>query len=156
VQELRRQGGKARPVAGSTIADPELPKLMGPAGNGTIIPTTFYANANERARKFEEEFLKRAKAAGIDRSASSQFDAATYDIVLIYAQAMKEAKVTGDPANLAAERTAIRDAIRAMKDFPALEGPISFGKNGDALKPVYVIELNDGKWNLIATYGPNS
>ena len=90
VQELRRQGGKARPVAGSTIADPELPKLMGPAGNGTIIPTTFYANANERARKFEEEFLKRAKAAGIDRTASAQFDAATYDIVLIYAQAMKD------------------------------------------------------------------
>jgi hypothetical protein len=23
-------------------------------------------------------------------------------------------------------------------------------------KPVYVIELNDGKWNLIATYGPNT
>lgn len=156
VQELRRQGGKARPVAGSTIADPELPKLMGPAGNGTIIPTTFYASTDDRARKFEEEFLKRTKAAGIDRSASSQFDAATYDIVLIYAQAMKEANVTGDPAKLAAERTAMRDAIRATKDFPALEGPISFGKNGDALKPVYVIELNDGKWNLIATYGPNT
>ena len=156
VQELRRQGGKARPVAGSTIADPELPKLMGPAGDGTIIPTTFYANSNDRTRKFEEEFLKRAKAAGIDRSASAQFDASTYDIVLIYAQAMKEANVTGDPAKLAAERTAIRDKIRAMKDFPALEGPISFGSNGDALKPVYVIELNDGKWNLIATYGPNT
>ena len=156
VQELRRQGGKARPVAGSTIADPELPKLMGPAGDGTIIPTTFYANSNDRTRKFEEEFLKRAKAAGIDRSASAQFDASTYDIVLIYAQAMKVANVTGDPAKLAAERAAIRDAIRAMKDFPALEGPISFGSNGDALKPVYVIELNDGKWNLIATYGPNS
>ena len=68
VQELRRQGGKARVVAGSTIADPELPRLMGPAGNGTIIPTTFYANANERARKFEEEFVKRAKAAGLDRT----------------------------------------------------------------------------------------
>ena len=156
VQELRRQGGKARPVAGSTIADPELPKLMGPAGDGTIIPTTFYANSNDRTRKFEEEFLKRTKAAGIDRSASAQFDASTYDIVLIYAQAMKEANVTGDPAKLAAERTAIRDKIRAMKDFPALEGPISFGSNGDALKPVYVIELNDGKWNLIATYGPNT
>ena len=76
--------------------------------------------------------------------------------MLIYAQAMKDANVTGDPAKLAAERTGIRDAIRAMKDFPALEGPISFGKNGDALKLVYVIELHDGKWNLIATYGPNT
>jgi len=156
VQELRRQGGKARPVAGSTIADPELPRLMGAAGNGTVIPTAFYANLNDRTRKFEAEFLKRAKAAGIDRTASSQFDAASYDIVLIYATTMKAAKVTGDSANLAAERSAIRDELRQIKDFPALEGAISFGKNGDALKPAYVIEMNDGKWNLIASYPPNS
>jgi branched-chain amino acid transport system substrate-binding protein len=156
VQELRRQGGKARPVAGSTIADPELPRLMGAAGDGTVIPTAFYANLNDRTRKFEAEFLKRAKAAGIDRSASSQFDAASYDIVLMYAQAMKAANVTGDPARVAAERVAIRDALRSMKDFPALEGAISFGKNGDALKPAYIIEMKDGKWKLIATYAPNS
>src|ERR1700758_5577409 len=150
VQELRRQGGKARPIAGSTIADPELPRLMGEAGNGTVIPTTFYANLNERSRKFEAQFLKRTKAAGIDRTASSQFDASSYDIVLMSAAAMKTAKITGDSTNLAAERSAIRDELRQMKDFPALEGAISFGKNGDALKPAYVIEMNDGKWNLIA------
>ena len=156
VEELRRQGGKARPVAGSTIADPELPRLMGAAGNGTVIPTAFYANLNDRTRKFEAEFLRRTKAAGIDRTASAQFDAASYDIVLIYAAAMKTAKVTGDPANLVGERAAIRDALRQIKDFPALEGAISFGKNGDALKPAYVIEMQDGKWNLIANYPPNS
>jgi branched-chain amino acid transport system substrate-binding protein len=156
VQELRRQGGKARPVAGSTIADPELPRLMGAAGNGTVIPTAFYANLNDGTRKFEAEFLKRTKAAGIERTASSQFDAASYDIVLIYAAAMKATNVTGDSANLANERSAIRDELRKMKDFPALEGAISFGKNGDALKPAYVIEMQDSKWNLIANYPPNS
>ena len=156
VQELRRQGGKARPVAGSTIADPELPRLMGAAGNGTVIPTAFYANLNDGTRKFEAEFLKRTKAAGIERTASSQFDAASYDIVLIYAAAMKATNVTGDSANLANERSTIRDELRKMKDFPALEGAISFGKNGDALKPAYVIEMNDAKWNLIASYPPNS
>jgi hypothetical protein len=60
--------------------------------------------------------------------------------VLFYPHAM----VTGDPAKLAAERTAVRDILRAMPPFPALEGPISFGKNGDALKPVYIIEMQDG------------
>jgi branched-chain amino acid transport system substrate-binding protein len=151
-QEMRRQGHKGRLVAGSTIADPELPRLMGKAGDGTVIPTTFYANLSDRTKKFEEEFLKRAKAAGIDRTASSQFDASTYDIVLIYAEAMKNAKVTGDPARAAAERSAMRDWLKGMKDFPALEGAISFGSDGDALKPVYVIEMQDSKWNLIATY----
>jgi branched-chain amino acid transport system substrate-binding protein len=42
VQEMRGQGHKGRIVAGSTIADPELPRLMGKAGDGTTIPTTFY------------------------------------------------------------------------------------------------------------------
>ncbi|HTE75930.1 MAG TPA: hypothetical protein VK653_04220 [Xanthobacteraceae bacterium] len=69
---------------------------------------------------------------------------------------MKQAKVTGDPAKLVDERTAIRDALRAMSDYPALEGPISFGKNGDALKPVYIIEMKGGSWNLIATHPAGS
>ena len=100
--------------------------------------------------------IKRAKAAGIERTGVSQFDAATYDIVQFYAYAMRQAKVTGDPAKLAEERTAIRDALRAMSSYPALEGPISFGKNGDALKPVYVIEMHGGSWNLIGTHPAGS
>ena len=156
VQELRRQGHKGRLVAGSTIADPELGRQMGKAGDGTTIPTTFYADLNDRTKAFQAEFAKRAKAAGLDRTTAAQFDAATYDIVLFYADAMKQAKVTGDPAKLAAERTAIKDELRRMKDFPALEGSISFGSNGDALKPVYVIQLQDGKWTLIGQFGPGS
>ena len=121
-----------------------------------MIPGTFYPGVSGKAQKFEDEFIKRAKAAGLERSAASQFDAATYDIVQFYAYAMKEAKVTGDAARLADERTAIRDTLRAMKGYPALEGPISFGKNGDALKPVYVLEMQNGRWNLIGTYPAGS
>jgi branched-chain amino acid transport system substrate-binding protein len=152
VQEMRRQGHKGRLVAGSTISDPDLPRLMGPAGDSTTIPTTFFGGLDDRTKKFEAEFIQRAKAAGVDRVAAGQFDAATYGIVQIYAQAMKTANVTGDPSKLVAERTAIRDEIRKLKDFPALEGPISFGTNGDALKPAYIIEIKDGKWNLLARY----
>jgi branched-chain amino acid transport system substrate-binding protein len=152
VQELRRQGHKGRPVAGSTIADPELGRQMGKAGDGTTIPTTFYADLNDRTKAFQAEFAKRAKAAGIDRTAAAQFDAAAYDIVLFYANAMKQANITGDPAKLAAERTAIKDELRKMRNFPALEGAISFGSNGDALKPVYVVQLQDGKWTLMNPY----
>jgi branched-chain amino acid transport system substrate-binding protein len=155
-QELRRQGVTGRLVAGSTIGDSELARRMGNDGNGTVIPTTFYSGVGDKAKKFEDELIKRAKAAGIERSAASQFEAATYDIVQFYAYAMKQAKVTGDPGKLAAERTAIRDTLRAMPPYPALEGPISFGKNGDALKPVYVIEMQDGRWNLIGTHPAGS
>jgi hypothetical protein len=50
---MRGQGHKGRIVAGSTIADPELPRLMGKAGDGTTIPTTFYGDLNDRTKKFE-------------------------------------------------------------------------------------------------------
>jgi branched-chain amino acid transport system substrate-binding protein len=152
VQELRRQGVTARAVAGSTIGDSELARRMGDDGNGTVIPTTFYSGAGDKAKAFEQELLKRAKAVGIERSSASQFEAATYDIVQFFAYAMKQAKVSGEPAKLAGERAAMRDALRAMQDYPALEGPISFGKNGDALKPVYIIEMRGGRWNLIGTH----
>jgi branched-chain amino acid transport system substrate-binding protein len=155
-QELRRQGVTGRLVAGSTIGDSELARRMGNDGNGTVIPSTFYSGVSDKAKKFEDELIRRAKAAGIERSSASQFEAATYDIVQFYAYAMKEAKVTGDTAKLAAERSAIRDTLRAMKSYPALEGPISFGQNGDALKPVYVIEMQGGRWNLIGTHPAGS
>jgi hypothetical protein len=43
-----------------------------------------------------------------------------------------------------------------MNGYPALEGPISFGKNGDALKPVYIFEMHGGAWNLIGTHPAGS
>ena len=64
----------------------------------------------------------------------------------------KEAKVTGDPKRLADERSAIRDALKRMKQFAALEGSISFGEDNDALKPVYVQEVRDGRWVLLETH----
>jgi branched-chain amino acid transport system substrate-binding protein len=69
---------------------------------------------------------------------------------------MKEGKVTGDPKRLAEERTAIRDAMKRMRNYPALEGAVSFGGDNDALKPVYIQEARDGKWVLLETHAaPN-
>ena len=156
VQEMRRQGHNGRLVAGSTINDPDLPERMGAAGNGSLVPSAFFADLNDRTRKFATEFSKRAKSANMERTIAGQFDAATYDIVQYYAWAMKEGKVTGDPKRLAEERTAIRDALKRLRNFPALEGSISFGEDNDALKPVYVQEVKDGKWQLLETHAaPN-
>jgi len=152
VQEMRRQGHKGRLVAGSTINDPELPVRMGKDGDGTVIPSAFFADLNDRTKKFAAEFNRRATAAKLSRTHAGQFDAATYDIVQYYAWAMKEAKITGDPKRLAEERTAIRAALGRMKNFPALEGAISFGADNDALKPAYIIEARGGRWTLLETH----
>jgi branched-chain amino acid transport system substrate-binding protein len=152
VQEMRRQGHAGRIVAGSTINDPDLPQRMGKEGNGSVVPSAWFGELNDRTRRFSAEFTKRAKAAGLERTDASQFDAASYDIVQYYAWAMREAKVTGDAGRLAQERTAIRDALLKMRNFSALEGSVSFGADHDALKPVYVQEVRDGRWVLLESH----
>lgn len=151
-QELRRQGHKGRIVGGSTIADSELAKNMGASGAGTLHPTTFFPDLNDRTKAFNAEFVKRAKAAGIDRTSASQFDASTYSLVMMYAHVMGEAKITGETGKLAAERTAIRDGLRKLANFPALEGPITFGKNGDALKTAYIVEIENEALKLVGQH----
>ena len=151
-------GRLGAPFLGETrawIRDPyaffeERTREFGPVFKTRILGKNFVCLAGPEAFGFamDETYF--------ERTGASQFDAATYDIVLFYAHAMKEGKITGDPAKLADERTKVRDILRAMPPYPALEGPISFGKNGDALKPVYIIEMQDGKWNLIATHASAS
>ena len=146
--EMRRQGHEGRLVAGSTVFDVTLPERIGEAGIGSVFPTTFYWDLNDDTKAFAAEFKARAEADGIERTAPTQFDASTYGIVMMYAHAMREAGVTGDEANLEAERTAVRDQLTALRDFPALEGPISFGEDGDAIKPTYVMEITSAGWKL--------
>ena len=153
-KELKRQGVSTRLIGGTTIADPELPKRMDGAGEMLTTGTTFFPEVNDKTRAFATEFAKRTKAAGLNRTDPNQMDASVYDIVYLYAEAMKRAGTTGDKAKLAAERAAVRDQVAKLKDVPALEGAISFA-DGDAVKPVYILEVKGGKWTLLDTRMPN-
>ncbi|MEW6641787.1 MAG: ABC transporter substrate-binding protein [Pseudomonadota bacterium] len=150
-KELKRQGVVARVVGGTTVADPDLPQRMEGAGDGMTIGTTFFADLNDRTRAFAKEFGVRAAKAGIARHEPNQQDASAYDIVYLYAEAIKRAGVTGAADKVAAERTAIRDALSKLKGYAALEGEISFGEDRDSIKPIYVVEAKGGRWTLLDT-----
>jgi len=152
-KELKRQGVKTRLIGGTTIADPELPKRMDGAGDNLTIGTTFFPDVNATTKAFAAEFGKRTKAGGYQRTDPNQMDASVYDIVYLYAAAMDKAGVTGAKDKVAAERAAIRDQLAKLKDYPAMEGAISF-TDGDAVKPVYILEVKDGKWTLLDTRTP--
>jgi branched-chain amino acid transport system substrate-binding protein len=148
--ELRRQGHKGRMLGGSSVADAELPARMGPNGEGTLITATFFSGLDdERTRDFVMKFQAKLKEKGEPVVEPNQFDAASYDIVSMYAYAMQQAGVTGDKDKRAAERTAIRDQIRKLTKFPALVGPLSINADGDAIKVIYVLEAMGGKWVLV-------
>jgi branched-chain amino acid transport system substrate-binding protein len=150
VRELRRQGSKARVIGGSIFVTPEFPSRVGEAGNGSLVTVTFFSGRDDpRTRKFVQDFLASAKERKLPEVLPpSQFDSASYDVAYIYAEAMRRAKVTGDPGKVGQERRAIREALAALKDFSALEGTISMGPERDMIKPVYVLEARDGGWKF--------
>jgi branched-chain amino acid transport system substrate-binding protein len=150
-KELKRQGVVARIIGGTTIADPDLPQRMEGAGDNMTIGTTFYGDLNDRTRAFAKEFGVRAAKAGIARHEPNQQDASAYDIVYLFAEAIKRAAVTGDADKVTAERTAIRDTLAKLKGYAALEGEISFGEDRDAIKPIYVVEAKGNRWTLLDT-----
>ena len=151
-KELRRQNHNGRLVAGSTVFAVDMPERMGKEGNGSIFPTTFYWDLNDKTKAFAKEFAKRTKAKGFDVHIPGQFDASTYSIVKMYAHAMKMANVTGDKSKLEAERAAIRDQLANLKNFTTIEGSISVASDGDVKKPIYIMEVSNGNWKHVDTY----
>lgn len=154
--ELNRQGIKARMISGTPLADTTLPQRMGKAGDGTLVATTFFAFVDDaRTKKFTDEFIRRVKASGstVDPT-PNQYDASAYDAVYLYAEGMKRARVTGDPAKVADERKALRDALATIKDFPAIAGKMSFDADRDAVKTAHIIEAENAAWRLLASYEP--
>lgn len=157
VREMRRQGMRGRIVGGTTIVDVNLPSRMGVDGNGTLVSSThFYNFDSPRAIAFRDEFVKRAQAAGETGDLRpGMYDAAAHSIVHFYAAAMREVRVTGERARLAAERAAIRDALRAMRNVETIEGTLArFTEQGDALKTTYVLEVRDGNFVLVGSRPP--
>jgi branched-chain amino acid transport system substrate-binding protein len=151
VREMRRQGHKGRVVGGSIFVTPEWPSRVGDAGDGTLATVTFFSGRDEpRTKKFVQDFLALAKERKLPEVLPpSQFDSASYDVVYIYAEAMRRAKVTGDAGKLAEERTAIRDELAKLKDFPGIEGALTMGPDRDMIKSVYIIEARGGEWKLV-------
>jgi branched-chain amino acid transport system substrate-binding protein len=59
---------------------------------------------------------------------------------------MKRAPDTSGPA--------LRDAIRATKDFEGAAGKINLDENRNAVKPAVVLKVNGGKSEFVTTLSP--
>ena len=148
LKEIRRQGIQT-PLIGSQIwADPEIIEKFGKAGDGSVFITYFYYDRDERSRNFSKKFVEVAAKLGIKKPFPHHVDVSAYDTMYVLEAAMESAKVTGDPAKLAAERQAIRDTLGKLT-YDGLIGKICFESTGDAQLPGYVLTMKDRKWELL-------
>ena len=148
LKEMQRQGFKGRMIGSQLFADPNNIDLFGADQDGTLFAAGFFYDLNDQSRAFSKKFDAGVKKRGIKRPFPHHVDAQAYDIVYLFKQAMEKAGVTGDPARIEEERTAIRDALKGIV-FTGITGKnVCFDANGDAELPGYIIEMKGGKWTL--------
>ena len=151
VKEMRRQGIKAPIIGGQIWADPEIVEKMGSDGDDAVFTTSFYYDLNAKTRDFTRKFVDGSKKKGIVKPWPHHVDASAYDIVYVFKKVMEVAKVTGDPAKVKEERTAIRDALGKTR-FDLISGNVCFDKNGDAQLPGYILTMKNKQWKLLETH----
>ena len=153
VHEMRRQGDKSRVIGSGVIADPTIAQKVGADGEGMLYPTFFWPDRDSRTRDFARRFAIVAQRLNFPRSIPMHNDASAYDVVHIIAEAAKRAQVTGDPAKVASERTALRDQITQMKSWnmTGLLGRSYFNPDGSAQLPTYIVEVHNAKLQLLGT-----
>jgi branched-chain amino acid transport system substrate-binding protein len=146
LKEARRQGVKQPLVGGNPLMNELFPEQAGPAGEGTVAPSFFWAGSPEpRVQKLVAAFAARAKPAGLPTTIE-MINVNTYEAVHMLADVMKKSGVTNRPADLAADRERIMKALTNTTAWPGVMGRSGFNADGDGVKDVYVFMVKDGKW----------
>jgi len=148
MKELRRQGHNSMLIGAQIFADPDIGKILGADGEGATFVAWYWWDTNDRTRQFERKFLEEAKKRGVTKGGAHHVDASAYDIVYVFADAMRRSGVTGDSAKLKAERTAIRDTLRST-NMAGVTGNVCFSKDNDSELPGYIIRIKGGQRTLL-------
>ncbi|WP_431281532.1 ABC transporter substrate-binding protein [Humitalea sp. 24SJ18S-53] len=153
LRELRRQGFAGRVIGSQIFADPNSVELFGPEGDGMLIVAGFWWDRNDATREFTRKYAAENARRGLpQKRIPHHSDAQAYDIVFLMKQAMERARVTGDPARVVAERTAIRDALQGIR-FTGVSGENTcFDAARDAELPGFIIEIRNQQWSLFDSF----
>lgn len=150
IKEARRQGLNQPMVGGNPLMSLQFPRKGGKAAEGVFTSSEFYYWMEKpKVQKFTKEFIKRAKAKGIDPPEPLQFDVNVYDAIYMLAHVIKQNGITNKPADLARDRELIMKGLTDLKDFPGLASKIRFNDKGDAVRDVYVVKAKGGEWVLV-------
>jgi branched-chain amino acid transport system substrate-binding protein len=131
-QQARELGMDVQMLGSDGYASDELPKLGGAAVEGMLVSTFFdYTKDDPAVQKFVEAYKAKYEGANPD-----WFVANSYDVVMLAAQAAANAGSN--------DRAAINEALASIGTYEGISGPITFDENGDVMKPLSIVVVQDG------------
>ena len=145
--EGRRQGVTVPFVGGQPIHEGELDKKGGRDTEGTIAGAVYWVgDPSEKNKRFISAYEKRVRQMYPGFTTEPlHYSANAYDAVYMVGEAITKGGVTNRPEDLPMDRERIRAYLAGMKDFDGVNSK-GFDQDGDGIKPIYVLEIKDGKW----------
>ncbi len=151
MKEAQKQDLRVLWVGGVGMGNARIIENAGLAAEGAVHNATYDKDATT---EMNQSYVRRLLAK-VPNETPHWPAANCYDAMKMLAYAIKQANVTNTPKTLEADRKKVRDALAAVKDFPALtsaDGKITIvdvvnGKHaGDAIKKGTLIQVQNGRF----------
>jgi branched-chain amino acid transport system substrate-binding protein len=141
-KQARELGVKAPVLAGDGAQADELITIGGKEVEGVAFTGHFHKKAatTKLAKDWIPRFEKKFKAE------PNAFHALGADAYFVLIDAITRAKST--------KGEAIRAALATTKNFEAISGKLSIGEDGNAVKPMVINVVKNGKFEYLATVNP--
>jgi len=142
LKEMQRQGVKPKVLVGLTSSS-SLETLQGCAkqAEGMIIPTSF------------APVTKEGKAAAAQtakfKGAADLHSMAAWENMFILKQVMEAEKISGDKAQLQADRRKVREGLAKLKQTQGLLGVTKRTDDREADKPYLFVHAQKGEWKVL-------
>jgi branched-chain amino acid transport system substrate-binding protein len=147
VRQAKEIGLKTQFLALGGVSNDKFPELAGKENIEGMINVSYFETTakNPLATDFINNYRSRYNAD------PDMYAAAVYEAFFILQHAVSKTGVK--PANIAQWRDALRDALAGIKDLPGVQGPTTFGPDGQADKKIYIIRWENGKRVIIYPKG---
>ncbi|WP_422445011.1 ABC transporter substrate-binding protein [Thermoanaerobacterium sp. DL9XJH110] len=132
-QQAQDQGLKVQILGADGFYSPKLIELGGKAVEGAIFTAGFFTDdPSESVQNFVKAYKEKFN------SEPDMFAAQAYDAAKILLTAIKNAGGQGGEA--------LQAEMAKTKDFPGITGNTSFAANGDAVKDIIILKVENGKF----------
>jgi branched-chain amino acid transport system substrate-binding protein len=141
-KQARELGVKAPVLAGDGAQADELIQIGGKEVEGVAFTGHFHKRASNSplAKDWISRFENKFKAE------PNAFHALAADAYFVLLDAITRAKST--------KGEAVRAALAATKNFEAISGKLSIGEDGNAVKPMVINVVKNGKFEYLTTVNP--
>ncbi len=139
IRQAKEIGLKTQFLGLGSVSNDKFLELAGKENIEGMVNVSYFETTaqNPTAKAFIVNYRKRHKAD------PDMFAAAVYEAVYILEHAI--GKTGASYPSLPKWREALRDAIAGIKDLPGVQGPTTFGPDGQADKKVLVMRWENGK-----------